>query len=114
MLSDYLQPAPPSLPDNLPFSVVTYTGPTNPFLSSDAQGNIVLGAPLVASSFAAPTGASTANFTTGVLVGGTAAFPPSSGNVANEIPVHETLGPALRLLLEPLLVCDEQSDLDRP
>ncbi len=93
MLSDYLQPLPQPPNENIPFSVFpVYTGPTTPALSTDDQGNVVVGAPLVTSSFAAPTGASTVNFTTGVIVGGTHGFPPSSGNVANEIPLHGTLG----------------------
>ena len=61
---------------------VSYTGPTTPFLSSDGQGNIILSA----------TTGSTVNFASGVLVGGTQGFPPSTAAVAMEIPIHQTLG----------------------
>ena len=51
----------------------------------------MLGAALVTSSFAAPTGASTVNFSSGVVVGGTG-FPPSTPAVALEIPIHQSVG----------------------
>ena len=108
MLSDYLQPLPQPRDENTPFSAFPlYTGPTTPAFSTDDQGNLVVGAPLVTSSFAAPTGASTLNFTSGVLVGGTQGFPPSSGNVANEIPLHGTLGLAQA---QSVLVSDPDSN----
>ena len=91
-LSDYLRPPLPSLPDFLPASTVQYTGPTAPVFSPDYQGNLVVGTPLVASSFAAPTGADVVTFKTGVLVGGTQLFPPSSADIPLEIPLHNTLG----------------------
>ena len=108
MLSDYLQPLPQPRDENTPFSAFpVYTGPTTPAFSTDDQGNLVVGAPLVTSSFAAPTGASTLNFTSGVLVGGTQGFPPSSGNVAEEIPLHNTLGLAQA---QSVLVSDPDSN----
>ena len=108
MLSDYLQPRPQPADENTPFSAFpVYTGPTTPAFSTDDQGNLVVGAPLVTSSFAAPTGASTLNFTSGVLVGGTQGFPPSFGNVANEIPLHGTLGLAQA---QSVLVSDPTSN----
>ena len=90
--ADFLRPEQPPFPENLPLSTVTYTGPSAPFLSSDGAGNIVLGAPLIATSFAAPTGSSSVNFTSGVLVGATKGFPPSGSAIAPEIPLHETFG----------------------
>ena len=88
--SNYQQPAPMPPPD---FDTTTSsTGPAQPFFSADSAGNLVLGAPLVTSSFAAPTGASSVNFSTGVVVGGSDTFPASTGAVALEIPVHQTLG----------------------
>ena len=57
MISDYLQPTPPLLPDAHSLAVVTNTGPSVPFLSSDDQGNAVFGSSVIASSFSAPTGA---------------------------------------------------------
>ena len=65
----------------LPMSV-PYTGPSTPFLSSDGQGNVVLSAPV----------GSTVNFESGVIVGGTQGLPPSTAEVAMEIPLHATLG----------------------
>ena len=91
MLSDYLQPQPPTGGEIIPTSVFpVYTGPTVPVFSTDDQGNLVVGTPLVASSFAAPTGADVVTFKTGVLVGGTQLFPPSSADIPLEIPLHNT------------------------
>ena len=107
MLSDYLQPPPPANIDFVPFSFPSNTGPKVPVFNTDDQGNLVVGAPLVTSSFVAPTGASTVNFTSGVLIGGTQGFPPSSGDVAMEIPLHGTLGLAQA---QSVLVTDPNSN----
>ena len=108
MLSDYLQPQPPTGGEIIPSSAFpVYTGPRVPVFSTDDQGNLVVGTPLITSSFAAPTGAATVNFTTGVLVGGTQGFPPSSGNVAEEIPLRNTLGPAQAQSVQPRLLYDQ-------
>ena len=88
--TDYQQPVPTPLPSDITVTT-SATGPTQPFLSADASGNVVLGAALVTSSFAAPTGASTVNFSSGVIVG-TGGFPPSTSSVAEEIPVHQSIG----------------------
>ena len=107
MLSDYLQPPPPANIDFVPFSFPSNTGPKVPVFNTDDQGNLVVGVPLVTSSFVAPTGASTVNFTSGVLIGGTQGFPPSSGDVAMEIPLHGTLGLAQA---QSVLVTDPNSN----
>ena len=86
--TDHLQPVQDPPPDDLPATTIVYTGP---FLSADASGNVVLGAALVTSSFAAPTGASSVNFSSAVIVG-SGGYPPSSSSVAPEIPLHQTLG----------------------
>ena len=67
MIEDYLQPTPPLMLENRPRVAIENTGSAVPFLSADAQGNVVLGASLIANSFAAPTG-STVNFESGVIV----------------------------------------------
>ena len=88
--SDYQQPVATPLPSDAAVTT-TATGPTQPFLSADSSGNVVLGASLVTNSFAAPTGSSTMNFSSSVIVGN-GAFPPSTSAVALEIPTHQTLG----------------------
>ena len=92
MLSDYLRPSLPDLPENFPSSVVTYTGPTSLFLSPDDAGNIVLGAPLIASS--------------GSLVVGTSA----TGSGANSVPtggvvVAGSQGPAFYATADTYFAC---------
>ena len=77
-------------PTIFPSSVLVLTGPGKPFLSSDSAGNMLMGAPVIASSFAGPTGSSLA-ITSGLLLGSTQ-FPAGTGLVALEIPVLQVNG----------------------
>ena len=103
--TNYQQPTSTPLPLDLD-TTTSPTGPAQPFLAADASGNVVLGAALVTSSFVAPTGASSMNFTSGVIVG-TGGYPPSSSSVAPEIPLHQTIGLAQA---SSLLVSDFESN----
>ena len=89
--TDFLPPGDINPPPTIfPSSVLVLTGPGRPFLSSDSAGNMVMGAPVIASSFAGPTGSSIA-ITSGLLVGssGSTHFPTGA---AFETPLLEVNG----------------------
>ena len=85
-------PLPPEAPGIFPSSVTVLTGPTVPFLSSDAAGNMVMGAPVIASSFAGPTGRSL-TITGGLRLGSTNFPGVTAGQlIALETPVLQVNG----------------------
>ena len=89
--TDFLPPGDINPPPTIfPSSVLVLTGPGRPFLSSDSAGNMVMGAPVIASSFAGPTGSSIA-ITSGLMVGssGSTHFPTGA---AFETPLLEVNG----------------------
>jgi hypothetical protein len=109
MLSDYLQPRPQPPNENTPFSAFpVYTGPTTPAFSTDDQGNCgcrhAARHELLRRS---QRGRRRGEFHDGRARRRNAGFPPSSGNVANEIPLHGTLGLAQA---QSVLVSDPDSN----
>ena len=89
--SDFAPPPPEAL-GIFPSSLTVLTGPTVPVLSSDAAGNIVIGAPVIASSFAGPTGSSL-TITGGLRLGSTNFPGVTAGQlVALETPVLQVNG----------------------
>ena len=89
--SDFAPPPPEAL-GIFPSSLTVLTGPTVPVLSSDAAGNIVIGAPVIASSFAGPTGSSL-TITGGLRLGSTNFPGVTAGQlIALETPVLQVNG----------------------
>ena len=77
-------------PPPLPPTDLVLTGPGKPFISTDEHGNMVLGAPVIASSFAGPKGDSL--IISGGLLLGDFKYPPPSDQLPLELPVLEVNG----------------------
>ena len=77
-------------PSVFPPTDLVLTGPGKPFISTDENGNMVMGAPVIASSFAGPKGNSLV-VSGGLLLGDTK-YPPPSGGLPLELPVLEVNG----------------------
>ena len=80
-----IDPPPPFPPTDL-----VLTGPGKPFISTDENGNMVMGAPVIASSFAGLKGDSLV-ISGGLLLGDTK-YPPPSDQLPLEFPVLEVDG----------------------